>query len=1115
MTLTRKIRIRESSTAAGPLKQFYDDSPITNPEEQDPGLRITNHSGSYRIEYSLGNWSNNNELPPGAVAIRDDATDEQKAHWINAYAQPDGEADYNNYNDGISNPYVTQQAYSLPRMMAELRNRSIIRALLSENIREYLRMVSIDTATYDPETEQSIVSVNSFYQDLFSTAPDGIVMRHAMEIIRKVRVGGESISPIDIEEYRYQTKRKLLSQVTEQFLGANIVRLAAMAEMSLRYTTENRSPIAPWITLDDRAFENWVATSGNITPEELSSMLRLIKAYPGMGSFERNFEEKLELATKQANRMNKERPEIQRLQNLDFSSVADSLEYLVPKLLVPASQVGQEVLKSMQDNRIVLFNAVRNLVGKEKLIQLIFQGQSAVSYPYSVFNVQVSTPFVTRKEIYPLLELGNGIVQEDTGAKVNPEYLLYDKSYEQSIDNSFVAENVLPNLYLYSLYASSYIDNEGFRKTDAWTGNRIANHISEIQYRDQLSLGGLINESHLPTPAGAPKDYLNFFADSLSDEDFTEPLQEAVSSRVQSLIFPSTDSNILSSLSRNKTDLPMYIETSFTPENIGSAGNIIKNNNISSTLLESLRTDQSFSSKNFETTSDYVVGMLLGTPESKYINSIDLGQRPYKTYDINNSLDFGKRGEVISSLVVTEKGLDPVTGVRLTNEQIREIDRAKRALRPTLKQQTPRYPELLQSGASLSSESLGHILRKFDADGNLIQEILFGNTGDLQVVSYIDTQVKYNVDYTYELSEYRMVYTPRYDLFMADAQLPQQLSTYPDYSSILEDRANYIDSDMNPYFDIYTSEKPEGLIVELPIYGSFYELPQFSNLEGSVDYPTVKILDYPPTTPEMQVLPLLSNYRQIKINIQQNTGDYIGRYSLDTVSLPETQVRHSELYNHQSQFEYYSLPLGKLGFRNDGLDEVTTARLYRTTELNDSVTEYSELYRSFENDASESLVMTIDPTLSSENSVFSLDFIDTIEPNQYYYYTCIVEDVHGNPSNPSPIYQVRLVYEKGLYIPEIGVYNFTPLNNHIPTRKFARFMQIQASDIQTFPFIDLDEAGASVGTKNLAERTGNGIVGEEFVVRLTSRDTGRKFDVKVSFNEKLTEKFTQSDDQGE
>ena len=93
--------------------------------------------------------------------------------------------------------------------MAELRNRSIIRALLSENIREYLRMVSIDTATYDPETEQSIVSVNSFYQDLFSTAPDGIVMRHAMEIIRKDRVGGESISPIDIEVSRGTSKKNL------------------------------------------------------------------------------------------------------------------------------------------------------------------------------------------------------------------------------------------------------------------------------------------------------------------------------------------------------------------------------------------------------------------------------------------------------------------------------------------------------------------------------------------------------------------------------------------------------------------------------------------------------------------------------------------------------------------------------------------------------------------------------------------------------------------------------------------------------------------------------------------------------------------------------------------
>ena len=88
MTLSRKIKLKTTNSSAGPLKRFYEDSPLTDPEAQDPGLRITNYSGSYRVEYSLGNWSNNNEL------LRNVATDEQKTQWINAYANPGQAADY-------------------------------------------------------------------------------------------------------------------------------------------------------------------------------------------------------------------------------------------------------------------------------------------------------------------------------------------------------------------------------------------------------------------------------------------------------------------------------------------------------------------------------------------------------------------------------------------------------------------------------------------------------------------------------------------------------------------------------------------------------------------------------------------------------------------------------------------------------------------------------------------------------------------------------------------------------------------------------------------------------------------------------------------------------------
>jgi hypothetical protein len=72
----------------------------------------------------------------------------------------------------------------------------------------------------------------------------------------------------------------------------------------------------------------------------------------------------------------------------------------------------------------------------------------------------------------------------------------------------------------------------------------------------------------------------------------------------------------------------------------------------------------------------------------------------------------------------------------------------------------------------------------------------------------------------------------------------------------------------------------------------------------------------------------------------------------------------------------------------------------------------------------------------------------------------------------------------------------------MPTKKFSRFIQLAASEIQTFPFAEMNEEGVMVGIKNLASQLGDTAAGKEFMFRFTSRDTGRKFDIKVKFDEK-------------
>jgi len=67
-------------------------------------------------------------------------------------------------------------------------------------------------------------------------------------------------------------------------------------------------------------------------------------------------------------------------------------------------------------------------------------------------------------------------------------------------------------------------------------------------------------------------------------------------------------------------------------------------------------------------------------------------------------------------------------------------------------------------------------------------------------------------------------------------------------------------------------------------------------------------------------------------------------------------------------------------------------------------------------------------------------------------------------------------------------------------------MQIKSSAIQSNPFAGRTEEGVITSTRNLAsERGQTSVIGNKFIVRLTSRDTGRKFDIELSFDHEDTD----------
>ena len=136
------------------------------------------------------------------------------------------------------------------------------------------------------------------------------------------------------------------------------------------------------------------------------------------------------------------------------------------------------------------------------------------------------------------------------------------------------------------------------------------------------------------------------------------------------------------------------------------------------------------------------------------------------------------------------------------------------------------------------------------------------------------------------------------------------------------------------------------------------------------------------------------------------------------------------------------------------------------------------------------------------------DFLDDIEPNKKYYYTFRTENLRGQPSNPSPIFEVELRVDEGFYTPIIQEFVPQITTAKMPSKKMARFIEIKGSDLQVLPFNETSQntgyadsrTGLFAAEKSLIPQTGqNGILGNKFIVRITSRDTGRKVNIVVNF----------------
>jgi len=160
-----------------------------------------------------------------------------------------------------------------------------------------------------------------------------------------------------------------------------------------------------------------------------------------------------------------------------------------------------------------------------------------------------------------------------------------------------------------------------------------------------------------------------------------------------------------------------------------------------------------------------------------------------------------------------------------------------------------------------------------------------------------------------------------------------------------------------------------------------------------------------------------------------------------------------------------------------------------------------EKYVDFSNHFHTLVSTDIDPTSLQQASAAT--YIDDIKPNTLYYYMFRSIDRHGKFSNPSPVFSVIMVSNDGVIFPIIKPVELKPaLTPRRPAKSLKKMMNIVPTIAQSMVDYSRTNLEGLTTAKNATIVLGvesEGLFGNKFKIRLTSKETGKQIDLNVQF----------------
>ena len=654
----------------------------------------------------------------------------------------------------------------------------------------------------------------------------------------------------------------------------------------------------------------------------------------------------------------------------------------------------------------------------------------------------------------------------EKSAKVGYEYIYLDKNYEDVLGNFAPNITAIPSMYSMAAKAntSTLVENALQAATVKQLNWNIRHPKTRMKFRNQMVVGdpaktiGTWEDSKFLFPMycdiRVPTGIYRSIARDLQESDlaacFMRDLSEATGRGNDNLSSPLKQKTVLAS--RRNSGITAFVERT---------GGRTKRYLLSSDSIDMVQ----YWKRDLGAWAT-VKGNRL--PKGAMFISENFSPTQLGDDDI--------RGTVSNQeILATPKGLQYTALLSLATETMRgKIDLL-------LEEHARRWGAITQKGEKAYSEILMYKITKTLGTNTSrpAQTFYFYNDGEDEedtqgkIISFIDTQVKYNQEYTYAVTAYLAVVGSKYR-YEKITDVPIGWTYDPTEEAYRTTQESNI-----AWVRIKVKTEPTIKLFEIPIFSS-----------------TGRIAAPPPLSPQVSIEQIKGAPRTMLFSFDTQVGE--------TYEEPVSFSVREEQINNQHLSDSRKSSDGKILYRStEGISGIQVFRISTPPED----------YYDFKGNMLRSISTDVDTKSSMTSAAISKRISQT--PNKKFYYMFRATEYHGETSNPSPVYEVELYSDGGVSYPIVRLYEFNEKSSKTFSKPMRNLIRIRPKMSQAMlnekasGLISEDGERKNAFRKNIVlgiedeSLFGNTeFPGKTFKVRLTSRDTGKKIDINMTFKTK-------------